>query len=195
MTPMTLRIAARGRGIVFAGLTALLFVGPRVGISEEPAATDAVEKTESPRVSVEVARDRAVLMHELSLATLEVMHDRYFHREKSAVPARAMQDVFDHMRQQSHIDAKWIAVNTQAMSVDHEPETDFEKFAAKELAAGKPTVEKIEKGFYQRAATVPLTSDCIGCHDGFFKSRSTVPKFAGLIIRVPVREAAAPPAQ
>lgn len=195
MTPMTLRIAARGRGIVFAALAAFLLVGPRIGISEEPATSEAAEKTESPRVSVEVARDRAVLMHELSLATLEVMHDRYFHREKSAVPARAMQDVFDHMRQQSHIDAKWISVNTQAMSVDHEPETDFEKFAAKELAAGKPSVEKIEKGFYQRAATVPLTSDCIGCHDGFFKSRSTVPKFAGLIIRVPVRETAMTPAE
>ncbi len=191
---MTLK-TAQSRGLVLTALAALLFVGPRVGTSDEPAAGDTAEKTESPRVSVEVARDRAVLMHEVSLATLEAMHDRYFHREKSVVPARAMQDVFDHMRQQSHIDAKWIAVNTQAMSVDHEPETDFEKFAAKELAAGKPTVEKIEKGFYQRAATVPLTSDCIGCHDGFFKSRSTVPKFAGLIIRVPVREAAMTPAE
>lgn len=191
---MTLK-TAQSRGLVLTALAALLFVGPRVGTSEEPASSKTAEKTESPRVTIEVARDRAVLMHELSLATLEAMHDRYFHREKSVVPARAMQDVFDHMRQQSHIDAKWIAVNTQAMSVDHEPETDFEKFAAKELAAGKPTVEKIEKGFYQRAATVPLTSDCIGCHDGFFKSRSTVPKFAGLIIRVPVREAATTPAQ
>jgi hypothetical protein len=192
---MTYPIATHSRGVVVAALAALLFMASRVGISEEPATSDAAEKPESPRVSVEVARDRAVLMHEVSLATLEVMHDRYFHREKSVVPARAMQDVFDHMRQQSHIDAKWIAVNSPAMSVDHEPETDFEKFAAKELAAGKPMVERVEKGFYQRAATVPLTSDCIGCHDGFFKSRSTVPKFAGLIIRVPVREAAMTPVE
>ena len=43
---------------------------------------------ESKRVSVEVARDRAKVMHDIYEATLDVMHHRYFHRERSVVQAR-----------------------------------------------------------------------------------------------------------
>src|SRR5690606_27916382 len=101
------------------------------------------------RVSLEVARDRARFMHRIYAATLEVMHDHYFHGERATVPARAMEDIFDVLDRQTKIQAHWIAVNTKAMSIGHEPETEFEKQAAKEIAAGKEEFEKVEKGVYR----------------------------------------------
>ena len=58
------------------------------------AETSEVARKDVLRVPVAVARDRAKLMHEIYSATLEVMHDRYFHADRAVVPARAMEDVF-----------------------------------------------------------------------------------------------------
>jgi hypothetical protein len=141
------------------------------------------------KISVEVARDRAELLHEAFLTTLHVMHDHYFHDEKAIVPARAMEDVFAAMAHRQQIKARWISVNTRPMSVNHEPKSDFEKLAAKELASGKESLEQIEQGEYRRAAAVPLASGCIACHTGFFSPGTKSPKFAGLVITIPLAEA------
>jgi len=97
-----------------------------------------------------------------------------------------MEDVFTEIKVQSKMEAKWISVNMKAMSVDHEPKTEFEKRAAKEIAAGKPDYEVVEEGYYRRALAIPLTSGCIGCHGGMFKELSKTAKYAGLVISVPV---------
>lgn len=146
---------------------------------------------EKDRVPVEVARDRAQMMHEIYSTTLDVIHDRYFHDDKSAIPARAMEDVFREMNSRSKAEARWIAVNLRAMSIDHEPETEFEKQAARELAAGKSEVEKIEDGYLRRATAIPLTGGCISCHEGGFKPPTKVAKFAGLVISIPIKTDAA----
>lgn len=138
------------------------------------------------RVSVEIARDRAKTMHDIYEATLDVMHHRYFHREKAAVPARAMEDVFSTIKRQSDMEARWISVNLKAMSVDHEPETAFEQRAATEIAAGKTEVDVIEDGYYRRAGVIPLSAGCISCHTGFFKDAAQTPKYAALVISVPI---------
>lgn len=138
------------------------------------------------RVPVEVARDRAKMMHEIYATTLDVIHDRYFHDDKSAIPARAMEDVFREMQGRMKSEAKWIAVNLRPMSIDHEPETAFEKEAAKELSSGKPDYEKIEDGYLRRATPIPLTGGCISCHEGGFKPPSKIARFAGLVISIPV---------
>ena len=138
------------------------------------------------RVSVEVARDRAKLMHDIYDATLEVMHHRYFHGDRATVPARAMEDVFSYIQRKSKTEARWISVNLKPMSLDHEPETDFEKQAAKTLATGKSDVEKIEDGYYRRATPIPLTGGCLSCHGGLARKPSEKPKFAGLVISIPV---------
>lgn len=158
---------------------------------ETPAETEAPKKKvpvieEKDRVSVEVARDRAKLMHDIYSATLEVMHHRYFHREKSVVPARAMEDVFDEIKLNSKSEARWIAVNLRAMSIDHEPETEFEKHAVREIVAGKSDVETIEGGYFRRATVIPLHEGCISCHEGTFRQPTKTPKFAGLVISIPV---------
>lgn len=141
-----------------------------------------------PPVTVAVARDRAKLMHNVYATTLEVMHDRYFHDDRAIVPARALEDVFAEIDRQSKIKARWISVNTKPMSVHHEPKSDFEKKAATELAAGKSDFEQIEKGVYQRAAAIPLSGGCVSCHTGFFASPPKSPRFAGLVISIPVAD-------
>lgn len=143
---------------------------------------------ESPgeKASLAAAREKAQTMHSLYAATLDVMHDRYFHGERAVVPARALEDVFAEIARQSKVEARWISVNTKPMSINHEPKSPFEKQAAKELAAGKDAFELVEEGYYQRAGAIPLHGGCISCHSGFFSQGKTSPRFAGLIIRVPL---------
>lgn len=154
---------------------------------QSPEAAEPVQAAVEARpLSVEAARERAKLMHEIYHATLHVMHDHYFHDSRAVVPARAMEDVFEEMTFSRKVEAKWISVNTRAMSLRHEPASEFEKKAAEEIGAGKEEYERVENGYYERAAAIPLTAGCINCHVGFFKQPPKSPRFAGLVIRVPV---------
>ncbi|APZ91843.1 c-type heme family protein [Fuerstiella marisgermanici] len=155
---------------------------PKVDKTSKPTVDD------SHRVSIEAARERAALMHKMYAATLDVMHHRYFHGDRAVVPARAMEDVFKEMERTSHTKANWISINLKAMSIDHEPETAFEKRAARELGSEKAVIDVVEDGYYRQARTIPLTSGCISCHGGFFKKPSEKAKFSGLVISVPVHE-------
>lgn len=139
-------------------------------------------------VTVAEARERAKLMHNIYAATLDVMHHHFFRRDRSVLPARALEDVFAEMDKQSNIKAGWISVNTKAMSIHHEPKSEFEKQAAKAIAAGKGEFELVEKGFYHRAGAIPLGAGCVNCHTGFFSKTPQTQRFAALVISVPVRE-------
>lgn len=142
-----------------------------------------------PAFSIEAARERARLLHDVYATTLDVMHEHYFRREGAVLPARAMEDIFSEMAALSGIYANWISVNTQPMSVQHEPKTAFEKRAASELGAGKKEFEYIGKGIYRRAAPIPLRSSCVSCHTKMFSEAPKTPRFAGLVISIPVRVA------
>ena len=96
------------------------------------------------RVTLEVARDRAELMHEIYSATLDVIHHRYFRGDRAMVPARALEDVFEELERKTNSKARWFAVNLKPMSVNHEPKTDFEIDAAKRLSDNQEPVEGIE---------------------------------------------------
>ena len=72
------------------------------------------------------------------------------------------------------------------MSLDHEPKTEFDKAAAEKIASGQDEYESIEYGYYRRAGTIPLGGGCISCHAGFFKASPASPRYAGLIISIPV---------
>lgn len=158
-------------------------VGNRNG-DEQPSA----ESNNRDPLPVAAARQRAKLLHEVYAATLDVMHHRYFRGERAIVPARALEDVFAEIDRQQGIKARWIAVNTRAMSISHEPKTDFEKLAAKAIADGRDELDEIDEGYYRRAGAIPLGSSCIACHTGFFKERPKKPLFAGLVISIPVSE-------
>ena len=168
-----------------------------VSLAESPAApknesspdekSDSSEKSDdTKRISVEVARERAKLTHNIYAATLDVIHHRYFREDRSSIPARAMEDVFSEIARQENIKANWIAVNTRAMSIDHEPQDDFEKQAAKAIAAGQREYELVEHGLYRRAQGISLMNrGCLGCHLGF-GATGKIERFAGLVISIPV---------
>lgn len=194
MTPAKRRAyfgAALGATVAFCVTLALHAAPPEHAGAKQQEQGQAVagEAFREPApLSVDAARERAKLMHQIYAATLDVLHDRYFHDDRAMVPARAMEDVFSEMARQSNGQARWISVNTQAMSIGHEPKTDFEKNAAKALAAGQESWELVEKGRYFRAAPIALGAGCISCHTGFFAKQPKTPRFAGLVISMPVQD-------
>jgi hypothetical protein len=133
---------------------------------------------------VAAAREQAILLHRVYSATLDVLHHRYFRRDGSVLPARAMEDVFEEMVSSSGTYANWISVNTKAMNIDHEPSTDFEKKAAEEISTGKEAYELAGKAVYRRATAIPLRSSCVGCHTKMFSTGPTSPRFAALVITI-----------
>ena len=107
-------------GVALGGIVGLLILGARPTEAEPPAVTtpgtETVPEADSPAIAS--ARERAQTMHRIYAATLEVMHDRYFHDE--------------------------------------------------------------------RAGAIRLSEGCVSCHTGFFASAPKTPRFAGLVIRVPL---------
>lgn len=149
-------------------------------VSRVPAESAAV-------VSLSTARDRARVMHRIYSSTLDVLHDHYFHVNKAVLPARAMEDIFTDIEVKSGTKTRWIAVNAKAMSVDHEPADDFEKEAARRIAAGEKEVEQTGPDVYRYAGAIPLQENCIQCHMGTLTNPPKKPRFAGLVISIPVR--------
>jgi hypothetical protein len=154
--------------------------------TQKPPVAGAADKAEA--VSLETARDRARLLHEVYVSTLDTVHRYYFDANRAVLPARSMEDIFAEVKSQTRVEARWIAVNTPAMSVHHEPRTEFEKQAAEAIAAGKPSYEQVEREFYVRAGAVSLGSGCVNCHTGFGRNVGEKPRFAGLVIRIPIQE-------
>ena len=168
------------------GFSWTLHADPPFNPSARPAAEKAKAADERP--SVVEARERAKLLHKVYASTLAVMHHHYFRADRAVLPARALEDVFTELDKDAKIQAKWIAVNTPAMSIHHEPESDFEKKAAAELAAGKSEFDRVEDGYYRRAGAIPLGASCVGCHTKLFSTPAKTPRFAGLVISIPVKE-------
>ncbi len=164
----------------------------KVSGNENSASKKSTKKKESAGkrlVTVDAARERAKLTHHIYASTLEAMHHHYFNNDRSSVPARVMEDMFADIARQENIKAKWIAVNAKVMSIDHKPEGEFEKQAAKQIAAGKNEYERVEKGLYRRAVAIPLTNNgCLGCHMGFAANNNKRDRFAGLVISIPVKQ-------
>lgn len=160
-----------------------------LALNADPPRKAAEKKKDAvPRVTVAEARERAKLMHDIYASTLDSMHHHFFRRDRSILPARAMEDIFADIDRQSKIQSRWIAVNTPAMSVDHEPKTDFEKKAAAALSAGKSEFVRVEDGYYRRAGAIPLDAGCVSCHTRFTGLSAKTPRFAGLVISIPVAE-------
>ncbi len=138
-------------------------------------------------VSVSEARERAKMLHDIYEATLRTIHSRYFKENAGVpIPSRAMEDVFARVTRRSKVTARWIAVNTQAMSLEHEPEDAFEKDAVRILSSGSQEFERVENGVYRRAAPIALFDSCLKCHAPP-PIRVTNARYAGLIIGMPVK--------
>jgi hypothetical protein len=162
-------------------------LGCVLAVSADPP-REAAKKPVEERVSVAEARARAKLMHEIYSNTLAVTHHHYFRQEGKTLPARAMEDVFEAIEKDTGIMTRWLAVNTPPMSVNHDVKTAFEKKAAEELTAGKTEYERVEDGYYRRVGVIPLGVGCVGCHTKQFQMPAKTPRFAGLVISIPVTE-------
>ncbi len=172
---------------LFAILLTLNVVGPRmhaIGADSEQTPRVAADSDSAPSPAVEAAREKAKLLHHIYVATLDTMHHYYFHVNKAVIPARAMEDIFADVSKETQSSARWISVNTKAMSVDHEPTTPFEKQAAVELAKGQADFELVDDKYYRRASIIPLTNGCIGCHVGHFAKPTDKEHYAGLVISI-----------
>lgn len=141
---------------------------------------------EAAPAGLATARARARLLHTVYAATLDAMHHHYFRRDRAVLPARAMEDIFGEVERETKVKAKWIAVNTKAMSTHHEPDSAFEKEAARVLGDGKAEYEAVEDGVYRRAGAIPLAAGCIGCHVGLFARETKTPRVSGLVISIPL---------
>ncbi len=141
------------------------------------------------RILLEAVRERAKLVHNIYATTLDVIHHRYFRGDRTAIPARSLEDVFSVIAKEENSEANWIAVNTKAMSINHRPKGEFEKQAATRIAAGDEAYESVEGGVYRRAQGISLMNKgCLGCHLGFGAADSKVKRFAGLVIEIPVED-------
>jgi len=181
-------VGVSGLGLCLVAVGGFAFAGD----SDATAETRAVTVSEVPKepaggVSEATARERARTTYRIYASTLDVLHDHYFHVNKAVLPARAMEDIFSDIEGQSGTKTRWIAVNAKAMSVDHEPANDFEKEAARRIAAGEKEVEQTESGVYRYAGSIPLHENCVQCHMGTFTNPPKKPRFAGLVISIPIR--------
>ena len=172
-------------GLAVAAALGIALANDRPGESpERDSPPTAVERPEP--VSLERARERAALMHKVYAATLVAVHEHYFEGCRGVAPARAMKDIFREVEEDAGVQAHWISASFKAMNIGHEPRTDFEKRASRELARGGGPVETIDDGLYRRAEGVPFHGSCISCHSENFGSTSPRRKYAGLIVSVPV---------
>ena len=174
------------RGISAVALTVLLVAGAFA--AAPPAATEKpVVAAPRPLPSVAEARERARLLHETLHATLQIVHHQYYRENQGLqLPARTLKQVFAEVARRSDVRLQWLAVNTDAQNIDHNPKTEFEQNAAKSLATGKPEFESVEHGTYRRAGAITLHDECLSCH---FPNRTTAKeRTAGLIISMPVKK-------
>ena len=190
--PVSIQFCSAIVGVSALSIAVAVFTTPAEAEKKKssPEANKSVKESRTKRlVTVAEARQRAKLTHNIYATTLEAMHHHYFFHDRANVPARVMEDMFADIARQENIKAKWIAVNAKAMSIDHEPEGDFEKQAAKEIAAGKHEYERVEKGVYRRAVAISLMNNgCLGCHLGFSANKNKRDRFAGLVISIPVKQ-------
>ncbi|MBC8355473.1 MAG: hypothetical protein H8E66_26140 [Planctomycetes bacterium] len=173
----------------FAILSGILLVARLHADSPTKPAQDEPEKP-APELTVSEARRQAKLLHNTYEATLHTVHREYFREGgRTPIPSRVLEDVFYWVDQETHGETRWIAVNTEAMSIDHNPESDFEKQAAKVLATGKEDFELIEDGMYYRAGAVTLFASCLRCHETVLSQQRSKRRVAGLVISIPVKDA------
>lgn len=155
----------------------------------KPAAKAEGQPVETPRVTLAVARERAEMAHLIYASTLEIIHRYYFRKGQAVLPARAMEEVFAEVAEQSKVEGRWISVNTRPMSVHHEPRAGYEKQAATALAGGQEKFEIVESGHLRSVRAIPLGEGCLNCHTGMFRgqSKSQTPRVAGLVISIPIQ--------
>lgn len=160
--------------------------------STQAGAADGIQESadtgHTAPTTVAEARGRARILHETIHGALQVMHRDFFREdEKLTIPSRSLEDVFRELARSFDVEVHWLAVNTEAMNVDHEPQSEFEKRAVKALASGKSEFESSDQDVYRHVGVIRLASQCLKCHVP--RRTSTKDRAAGLVITMPLKMA------
>lgn len=173
---------------IACGLFAVTSFAEPPKTSTDEAAPSQDETADEP-LTVEEARRQSRLLERTYVTTLRMMHRRYFDEdERHPIPARTLEEVFKEVDAGTQRTTGWLAVNTPAMNVDHEPEPGFETDAVEALSDGKEAFERVENGVYRRAGAVPLAGGCLKCHVSALTKRVSTPRIAAFIVSMPVQE-------
>lgn len=172
---------------------AVLSISGIIGIphARRVDAADSVEAVskadDNAPTTIKEARGRAQLLHETIHGALQVMHRDFFREdEKLTIPSRSLEDVFRELARRYQVEVRWLAVNAEAMNVDHKPRTEFEKNAVKALASGKEEFEASDDKVYRHAGVIRLSPQCLKYHVP--NRTSTKDRAAGLVITMPLLE-------
>lgn len=161
----------------------LTLVAATLVVGSSPA-----EESPSPNdrsAATAVARGRAELLHETIHAALHIVHQQYYREDEGLpIPAAALKSVFRELAERQRVELRWLAVDAEAMNVEHLPRDEFEKQAVRALASGRTAFEAAEQGVYRRVQAIALTSECLKCHVP--NRTSTKPRTAGLVIAMPL---------
>lgn len=137
--------------------------------------------------TVEEARVRAKILHEVFGGALHVMHRDYFREDQRLkLPSKSLEDVFAAMAKTHQVKLRWLAVNANAMNVDHKPQNEFEKQAVKAITSGKDEYEFATEKLFHYAGSITLSASCVKCH--VRRRTSNDQKKAALVISIPLQE-------
>lgn len=158
---------------------------PKTASAANTTPTD--PKAEAARTTVEAARRQAELLHSAMHSTLQTVHHKLYRNDEGLpLPAAVLTTVFAELEAEQHVKLRWLAVEGQAMNVEHKPKDEFETQAVQALKAGQRSYEETASGVYRRAAAITLTNQCLKCH--LPDRKSTEDRTAGLIVAIPVRK-------
>ena len=137
--------------------------------------------------TVDEARARARLLHETIRGALQVMHRDFFGtgEDDLNLPSQSLDDVFLAIADIWGVEIQWLGVNA-TKSVSHEPDDDFEKAAAKALAAGDEEYDAVERGKFRYVGTIQIRNECLKCH---VPNRTSLEdRVGGLAFTIPLKK-------
>ena len=151
---------------------------------EVPKTAPAIDKSPE-RVSVDEARGRAKLLHEVIRGALQVVHRDFFDPDnRDRIPSASLEDMFEVVKEEQGVGLKWLGVNAKIMDADHKAEGEFETKAVAALAGGAPEFEAVEGDRFRYVGPIRLHNTCLKCHVPHRTSLET--RLAGLSITVPI---------
>jgi hypothetical protein len=177
--------------VTAAAAMALAPPGVTTQPSQRAEAADEAEKSPPHRdgdaPSVREARARARLLHEMIHGALQVMHRDFFRSDEGLqIPSRSLEDVFVELERSHGVAVRWLAVNADAMSVDHVPRDEFEKRAVGQLASGKSEFDSVEGDSFRYAGSIRLSARCLKCHVPLRSSNKE--RAAAVVIIIPLKK-------
>jgi hypothetical protein len=186
LIPEYMMSSLHARHVSFAAIVVAAIVGFEILICADEATVpqaDSVGAESRPKLTTDEARRHAKLLHLTIQSTLRVVHDRYYREDEALpIPAAAMGEIFQDLESLENVKLRWLAVEGQAMNIDHVAKNEFETEAVNAVKAGMQFYEQTSDRTYRRAAPITLSNHCLKCH--MPDRKSTKDRTAGLIITV-----------